>query len=344
MRPVGGGPYVDPALGSRLHRRRRSSVTIRTFKQFLAEEFEEIAGRVEGLLPAEGLCVLLGAEKVGKSLLAILLVLCAAAGRPFLGRKTAPCAALIVEEEGSAATLQERIGNIANALGVLDSNLPLYVVHRTRWRLDDQRHILEIEAAIVEHSIRLIVMGPLAQLADIDDENKAAGFNLVTRNLLDLASRTHVLVVLIHHRRKSDPKRQKRLSIREFFESSRGANALTAAMDVGLGLDRDPEVEAGELLVLARDAAPQRFQVRLDFATLAFTEYQGQPTSREQADLDQLIELVREKGTITAEDATVALNVSLNTAKSRLRALVGDGRFSRQDTHGHASTWSLGIR
>lgn len=319
--------------------RRVRSPRIRTFQQFLAEKFSAIAGRVEGLLPAEGLCLLLGADKTGKSLLNILLALCTAAGIPFLGRATRQCPVLLVEEEGSEVMLQERLARVARSLGLEAADLPLHVLHRSRWRLDDPDHVGEMAAFIAEHGIGLVVMASLAQLANVEDENKASGMNLVARNLLDVAATTHSLFVVAHHRRKPDPRSHGSLSVRQFFDTSRGTNALTAAMDVGLGLERDPESSTGELLVLARDDAPSRIRLRFDADHLTFDIDERAPTSREQVDLDRLKEAIREKGHITASEAATLLRVSVNTAKNRLDRLQADGVLEVGTPRGSAKVW-----
>ena len=320
--------------------RRGAHQRIRTLEDFLAEDHRGGPALVDGLLPAEGLCLLLGAEKTGKSLLAILLALCVAAGIPFLGRKTQPCPVLLIEEEGSAEHLQQRLRSVIAALGISAASLPLHVINRSSWRLDAPDDIADIEACMLQLNIKLVVMGPLAQLAEVQDENKAAGFNNVARNVLDLAARAHALVVLSHHRRKPDPRRRHRLSVREFFDTSRGANALTAAMDVGLGLDRDPESPTGELLMLARDEAPARLRIRFDASTLTFAFDAGAPTSREQSEVDRLRAELGETGAISAEQAKSVLGVSLNTAKARLRMLEEDGFLARNARAGAATIWT----
>jgi AAA domain len=341
--PLGEIIRESPRLnGLREHAIRRTrSPRIRTFQQFLAEKFDVVAGRVEGLLPSEGLCLLLGADKTGKSLLNILLALCTAAGIPFLGKATRQCPVLLVEEEGSEEMLQARVARVANGLGLGQVDLPLHVLHRSRWRLDDEADIRVIEDFVVEHSIGLVVMASLAQLANVEDENKASGFNLVARNLLDVAASTHTLFVVAHHRRKPDPRSHGSLSVRQFFDTSRGTNALTAAMDVGLGLDRDPESSTGELLVLARDNAPGRIPLLFDADHLTFGIDERPPTSREQTDLDRLTAALREKGSLKAVEAQVLLKVSLNTAKDRLERLEADGVVEARDHPGRATIWLL---
>ena len=312
-----------------------------SFREFLAAEFHAPEERVTGLMPGEGLCVLLGAEKTGKSLLGFQLALCLCGGIPFLGFPVTSCNVLLVEEEGSVAALQSRMSVIASALGVRHSDLPLLVLHRCRWRLDDPQHIAAISDFISAHDIRVVVLGPLAQLADVEDENRAMGFNRVARNLADVATITHTLFVLIHHRRKPDARRAKRLSIKEFFDTSRGTNALTAAMDVGLGLDRDPESQAGELVVLSRDGAPARMSLRFDPDSLVFSRSTQPTQGRKPVHAQRLVDRLREHRTITAVNAADLLAVSLNTAKARLKDLEVDGVVERQDHEGAATVWVL---
>jgi sugar phosphate isomerase/epimerase len=319
--------------------RRRSSVRVRTFQEMLMDDFHVVAGRVSGLLPAEGLCLLLGADKTGKSLINILIALCVAAGVRFLGRDTQPCPVLLIEEEGSLEALQTRLRRVAAGRGLSEHDLPLYVIHRSRWRLDDPAHVAELQSFITNHGVGLVVMGPLAQLADVDDENRASGFNVVARNILDVAADTHTLFVLAHHRRKPDPKAARNLTVRQFFDTSRGTNALTAAMDVGLGLDRDPESEIGELLVLARDDAPSRIRLHFDSDHLTFDVDERPQPNPVRTDLDRLMAALREDGSISAKEASERIGASVNTAKARLERLVYEGLVEVRETPGRATVW-----
>ena len=73
---------------------------IRLLDDFLEVELISNPERVAGLVPGEGFCLVLGAEKTGKSLLGAQLALSVAAGIPFLGCTTSQCASLLVEEDG----------------------------------------------------------------------------------------------------------------------------------------------------------------------------------------------------------------------------------------------------
>jgi hypothetical protein len=314
---------------------------IRLLDDFLEVELISNPERVAGLVPGEGFCLVLGAEKTGKSLLGAQLALSVAAGIPFLGCTTSQCASLLVEEEGSEAALQHRLTMIAGALGVREAAPPLHVLHRSRWRLDDPDHVAAIADYISLHRVGLVVLGPLAQLADVEEENRAAGFNLVARNLADVATATHTTFVLLHHRRKPDPRQRKALTVKGFFDTSRGTNALTAAMDVGLGLDRDPEASVGELLVERRDGAPNRLRIRFERDTLTFSADVQPVTGPALEQRDRLLAYLREHEKITAAETQKLLGVSLNTAKDRLAVLEGDELVEQHRQRGGATVWFL---
>ena len=212
---------------------------------------------------------------------------CLTSGRPFLDREVVPSNVLLIEEEGARHVLQEQFRRQAQALGVEGIDGRLRVMHRRRLRLDSDADLKALEAIIAEFGIKVVFMGPLSQLADIDDENKAAGFNGIARSLVDIVERTGTLFVLAHHRRKPDPNANRKLRPSEFFQSSRGSSALTAAMDVGLGLDREPESRSGRLHVMGRDVPTDTILVSFDPDTLLLStdvrevQTPGRPATRD---------------------------------------------------------------
>lgn len=312
---------------SRLPRRHPEAVG---FQSFLELEFPEARERVEGLLPAQGLALLLAAEKTGKSLLGLQLGMCVASGSPFLGRDTARCPVLLIEEEGTELEMQSRMSRQASALGLIDHSLELFTSVCPRYRLDDPVSLVDLEAEVLRTQARLVILGPLAQLAEVRDENASAEINAIVRTLVDVSRRHDALVVLVHHRRKDDRRLGPPTSVRAFFDSSRGSSALTGGIDAGIGLVRDPEAAEGRFYSMRRNGPSHSFGATLDFETLLFTS--TEPVTPAQHPTLAAVEQAVLGADEPIARARVAKLVACSptTARTRLDALVDDGRLCRQ--------------
>ena len=169
--------YVDPAIVAPPR-----ALKVWSARELMDAVFPEALDRIEGLLPTVGLAAVIGAEKTGKSLLMLQMGLCISAGLDFLGMPTVPCPALLIEEEGSEPGLQHRLWLQSKALHV-SADTPLHLMVCQRIRVDDPYDLAAIEREISTTGARVVLMGPLAQLSNVDDENKADGFNRIARTL-----------------------------------------------------------------------------------------------------------------------------------------------------------------
>jgi hypothetical protein len=233
---------------------------------YLAKPIPPLTWIVDRMIPASGIGVLLASEKVGKSAMAAQIALSVVSGLPVMGRATVACPVLYVEEEGNPGAWQHRLRVMKRHLNVPDG-APAHIVHRQLVRLTKKEHLERLEQYIVEHRIGLVLIGPLSQSADIEDENKSGEINALMRRMNAIVGQTGCTIILIHHRNKTATGR----GVRAFFNSTRGSNSLTAALDCAIGLDRDVESSMGRLFLMMRDAAPAFEHYKFDFDTLTAT-------------------------------------------------------------------------
>lgn len=300
---------------------------------FLDQPMLSVPERCEGLLPSEGLAAIIGAEKEGKSLLGLQLGLCIASGDvPFLGRKVFGGTVLLVEEEGTVRAMQDRVRRQAAKLGLLQrlADLPLHLAVRQRFRIDREADIAALEAEVERTGAGVVIIGPLAQIASFD-ENRSSEFNPIAQSLVDLVARRHVLIVLIHHRRKADTKSRRPRTIREFFDSTRGTNALTAALDTGIGLQRDPEEDNGVIHLLLRDSESERIHLEFDRHSLTVWATDGPVPTFDKAPLGAVEARLEAAypNPVARNAVATALSVSPTTARERLDLLVAQSRAEK---------------
>ena len=206
---------------------------------------------VEEMIPETGLSLLVGAPKSGKSLLAMALALAIGNGEPhhYLGRRITRRPVLLVEMEGSEASLVDRTRRLAIERGLPFGPGEIFVAHRPRG-FTLPHHLEALRSAADEVNAGLVIIDPLAAVLGGVDENSAAGIAPVLSALVDLGRDRAVLV--IHHAGK--PSAEKNAAGRDPFVSIRGSSAIFAAADSAAVLETTDDGLHARLVIRPRDA------------------------------------------------------------------------------------------
>lgn len=151
---------------------------------------------VEDLLP-QGLHLLAGAPKIGKSWLALWLCLCTAQGKPLWNFATKPCEVLYLCLEDSFQRIQSRLFDLTE-----DAPPSLHFAV-----MAEQLHsglVEQIEQFLKEHPVTgLVVIDTLQRIRTAGNEvNPYASDYRDIGVLKTLADRHRIAILLIHHLRK----------------------------------------------------------------------------------------------------------------------------------------------
>ena len=225
--------------------------------QLLQKKFPPIQACVPGLLP-EGLAILAGKPKSGKSLLALHLALSVATGQPFLDHfPTEKGWVQYFCLEDGERRLQERL----NALGA-DESMPL--CYSTSLEPGVPLEDLIIRSTQIAEGViapfRLFIvdtMGRAFSGKNMDYNDYGSMYNLLP-SLNDLAQDLHVTILLIHHTRKQesfDP-----------FDSILGSQAIYGSCETVLVLQRDRFNEEARLSISGRNVEEQELVIVKDGA------------------------------------------------------------------------------
>ena len=197
-------------------------------------ELEERARQQQWLIDTlwseQGVGIVGGEPKCGKSFLALDLAVAVAAGVPCLGHFAAargPVLLFCAEDAGHI--VRHRLEGICHAAGAAFETLDIAVIDVPVLRLDhgqDRSRLLETVERI---SPRLLVLDPLVRLHAID-ENAAADVVPILGFLRDIQRRFETAVMLVHHARKSGGSRP--------GQALRGSSDLHAWGDSNLYLKR----------------------------------------------------------------------------------------------------------
>ena len=151
---------------------------------------------VDELIP-EGLHILAGAPKIGKSWLALWLCLCISQGQPLWNFATTQGEALYLSLEDSFQRIQTRLFDLTE-----DAPLTLHFAIMA----DTLKHGLEqqIEQFLMEHpTTKLVVIDTLQRVRGTGSDSNLYANDYQDIGLLKkLADNQHIAILLIHHLRK----------------------------------------------------------------------------------------------------------------------------------------------
>jgi|GEM_PF-1101770 len=208
-------------------------------------------------LEREGLTILAGEQKTGKSLLALNLAISVALGREFLGFEVPlERRVLLIEQEISTASMKDRIGKmlLSTQPEQLKDRLFFPTARDSWWKLTRPADRTDLALMIRQRDIDLVIFDPLSTFHD-KKENDNADMGLICEYLAGLMRTCHVAVFVVHHFGK--PSQEERYGSYKM----RGASILGDRPDAIITSTRLPEK-------YQRTPFPQPFE---NYAQLKFT-------------------------------------------------------------------------
>ena len=167
-----------------------------TAEQLQSAPYSPVAFLVNELIP-EGLHILAGAPKIGKSWLALWLCLCVSQGQPLWNFAVTQGEVLYLSLEDSYQRIQSRLFDLTD-----DAPQTLYFAIMA----DTLKHGLEqqIEQFLTEHpSTKLVVIDTLQRVRSTGGDSNLYANDYQDIGLLkQLADKRHIAILLIHHLRK----------------------------------------------------------------------------------------------------------------------------------------------
>ena len=220
----------------------------------LSTPLEKTLFLVEGLIP-QGVTLLGGSSKIGKSWLMLRLGLQVARGLPLWGLRTQRCDVLYLSLEDTMSRLQSRLYRLtdeappglrfATACGKLGSGLEEQITQVLR----------DYPAT------RLVIIDTLQKARDSRSAAGKTGLYSADYDdmsaLKQIADRHGIAIVLVHHLRKlpdgNDP-----------FNQLSGSTGITGAADTSMVLLRQRGSDTATLLATGRDIDYQRLTLRFE--------------------------------------------------------------------------------
>jgi hypothetical protein len=300
-----------------------------TAMALMKQEFHPLRYAVYPLVP-EGLTLLVGSPKIGKSWVALQLCVAVALGEHALGKLPVDKGtALYLALEDNPRRLQRRLGNLLDNDTNPDlDNLKLY----TEWPSVDDGGDDSLDSWLENHpDTRLVVIDTLKMIKDKRSKGNANAYDIdyeAVRPLLRVAQKHGVALVVVHHTKKfqdtDDP-----------YKDISGSTGLTGGVDNIVYLRRERSKSSGTLLYDGRDVEqPGELAIEWDSLTAGWKLVADSSEFHKLGpDRKLLYEAVRELGIATPAMIAVEVDKPVDTIKKTLRRMVDTGHLA-QPSHG----------
>ena len=238
--PCPSSPVPNPSITPNPSEPRIRSVAA---GNLMVKDFETLRMPVEGLI-VEGLTLLCGASKIGKSWLVLQLCCAVATGEDFLGLRTQQGSVLYLALEDSERRLQLRLRQLGE-----DASRLTHLHLATRCSTLGEGLLEELEEQFTRiGDLSMIVIDTLQKVRGCvgGNQNAYTADYATMSSLKSFADRHHVALVLVHHLNKmkdaADP-----------YDRINGSNALMGAADTTMLLSRQRNSDDASVTFTGRD-------------------------------------------------------------------------------------------
>ena len=270
-KPNGSAAHAPPHL-----------VTLTSAADLVARDFKEPKWAVPGIV-AEGLTILAGKPKTGKSWAGLDFAVAVGGGYNALGNL--PCQqgdVLLLALEDNDRRLHQRLRAVLQGQAA-----PAALQIATRWRRADAGGLDDLQSWLGAHpGARLVLIDTLQMIRGERKKNDGvyADDYQAVGQLKALADRSNVPFVVVHHLRKEtagDP-----------LESVSGTAGITGSADTILVLKREPKDSFGLLYVRGRDVPEAEIAMQFDEGTgkwLRLTNAEDFRRSKERREISRVL-------------------------------------------------------
>ena len=225
-----------------------------TYNELMGAQFAELWQPVEGII-TEGLTLLVGGSKLGKSWICMDMAYCVATGTPYWGHKTSKCPVLYLALEDSQRRLQSRNTKLQHMV----QNVP-GLEYAISCKTMDNGFEQQISRWLEKHGGRCLVIVDVLQRIRganrrIDGDAYQADYRNIG-NIKAIADRFGAAFVAIHHTSKgknADP-----------FSNISGSTGIMGVADTVIMITRERKEQTAEVDITGRDVYGDTFTICID--------------------------------------------------------------------------------
>ena len=288
-------------------------------RDLYAKEIPPLRWTVHDLLP-EGVYLLVGAPKIGKSFMALDLCLAVAAGAPVLGEFEAEQGeVLYLALEDGERRLKDRMEKL------YDGVPPQDLFFQIKFSQLDQGGLTKLSGWLKEHpKARLLVIDTFAK---VKPKQKSASYDYYQdyasgEGLVKLARDHRVAILLVHHTRK--------MPAEDPIDEISGTLGLAGVVDGAWILKRKRTSDRGTLFITGRDMVEQELRLKWDSETFKWTalgeSQSGPKMSSERIAIITCLMIATEP--LTPKEIADQLNKDRNSIKQLMWQMGQDGQIN----------------
>ena len=284
----------------------------------LAAQFAELRCLIDRIVPSEGVVLLVGAPKLGKSWMALGLAIAVASGGKALGSLAVDQAGpvLCVALEDSPRRLASRLTSVL-AGGRAPEGLELW----TEMPRLDEGGVDQIRAWLdANPEARMVIIDTFARARPKRSRNGSAydeDYSAIAE-IQSLAMQYGVAIVLLHHDRKA--------AATDWVETVNGSTGLTAAADALLLLRRERGEHDAALLVTGRDLDEAEIALKFDAQIGTWSTLGDAQQYRLSPERRAVLEAIEEAGkALGPQEIAAATGHDYDATRRLLSRMVEDG-------------------
>lgn len=293
-----------------------------TAVELMKTQFEQPRWAVDGIV-AEGLALLAGKPKLGKSWLCLNLAVAISSGGMALSRiPVVEGEVLYLALEDNARRLRSRLESVLNG-----ADPPEGLNFRTDWKRLNEGGLEDLDAWLGEHpKARLVLIDTFQKVRAPSGGRKVyADDYAAVVPLQELADRRRVAIIVVHHTRKEDSE--------DPIDQISGSTALSGAADAILILKREQGQADAYLYLRGRDVEEKNIALSFDSSTTTWTmmgsgdEYKASGDEYKASnERTEILEFLRAQGRpMGPTEISRSMPKNINTVKSLLAKMYRDG-------------------
>ena len=298
-----------------------------TLQELLARQLPPIQWAIPDILP-EGLTLLAGKPKLGKSWLALAMALAVASGGVALGAyPVTQGEVLYLALEDNERRLQSRAQQLLASM----ITVPTSISFELRWPRLDQGGLTYLEEYLQTHpDVRLVVIDTWARVSPKAQHRQRSQYEdeyAALTPLKFLADTYRVSILAIHHLRK--------MRGDDVLDEITGSIGLTGAVDGALILKRERGQHDASLFVTGRDIEnEQQLALRFDAQTAMWMQVGNAEEVRRTKERQDILDLLSEQFPegMTPRQVAEALDKNYHTTRCLLRKLEVAGEIQHADS------------
>jgi len=288
--------------------------------EFLARPKPKTPYIIEGILPSSGFTAIAGFTGMGKSSLAMQMMLSILSGLPFLNTfQIAPTEyhILYINLENSEYTIDQLLKAQLTEFRIDDAQLVnLFIPSCIAMSVDNRNDVRQISKWITDYHIDIVIIDPILD-AFTGDQNDLTVVRRLIKTFREIDGK--IAWVLLHHFKKGNPDD-------DLIQSMLGSVGFANAMTSIIGLRRysqtvNPAYKKIEFAKTRDSKLPDDVKVCMNPVTRIF-EIIGEGETFKASNMDMLLEILKEKGALAYQLLVTEVEMRQGIAERTAKNLI----------------------